>query len=79
MQTKFRENYSKSTKIAIRACAFSKIFSGGACPRNSLEPFPLLKILATQLSAVYQHFPNEVSKFRSKVAAKDSQDCDAIL
>ena len=40
---------------------------------------PLLKILATPLSAVYRHFRNEVSKFCSKVAAKDSQDCDAIL
>ena len=40
---------------------------------------PPSKILATPLSAVYQHFPKEGSKFRSKVAVKDSQDCDAIL
>ena len=29
------ENYSKSTKLAITACKFS----GGACPRTTLEPF----------------------------------------
>ena len=40
---------------------------------------PSLKFLATPLSAVYQHFSNKESKFRSKVAVKDSQDCDAIL
>ena len=40
---------------------------------------PLLKILATPLSPVYQHFPNEGSKFRSKVAIKDFQDCDSII
>ena len=38
-----------------------------------------LKILAMPLSAVYQYFPNERSKFRSKVAVKDSQDCDSII
>ena len=74
----FTENYSKTTKIAIEACTFLKI-SGGAYPRTSREPFPLLKILATRLSAVYQHLPNEVSKFHSEVAIKDSQDCDATL
>ena len=31
------ENYSKSTKIAIRTCALSKIFRV-ACPRTSPEP-----------------------------------------
>ena len=41
-------------------------------------PLPF-KILATLLSAEWQHFPNEGSKFRSKVALKDSLDCDAIL
>ena len=30
-----RENYSKSTKIAITVCKFSKIFRG-ACPRTSI-------------------------------------------
>ena len=40
-------------------------------------PPPLLKFLATPLSAVYQHFTHEVSKFRSKVAVEDFQDCDA--
>ena len=44
-----------------------------------LPPPPPLKILATPLSAVYQHFPNEGSKFRSKVVVKDSQDCDSII
>ena len=39
---------------------------------------PLLKFLATPLSAVYQHFSNQGSKFRSKVAVKDSQNCDSI-
>ena len=34
---------------------------------------------ARPLSAVYQHFSNERSKFRNKVAAKDSQDCDSII
>ena len=38
-----------------------------------------LKILAMPLSAVYQHFPNERSKFRSKVVVKDFQDCDSII
>ena len=42
-------------------------------------PLPALKNLATSLSAVYQHFPNEGNKFCNKVAVKDSQDCDAIL
>ena len=40
---------------------------------------PSLKIPATPLRAVYQHFTNEGSKFRSKAAVKDFQDCDAIL
>ena len=40
---------------------------------------PPLKILATLLSAVYQHFSNEGSKCRSKVAVKHSQDCDSII
>ena len=44
-----------------------------------MPPQPPLEILATPLSAVYQHFPNEGSKFRSKVAVKDSQDCDSII
>ena len=49
--------------------------------KNNVEstPPPPLKILATPPSAVYQQFPNERSKFRGKVAVKDSQDCDAIL
>ena len=44
-----------------------------------MSPPTSLKILATSLSAVYQHFSNERSKFRSKVAVKDSQDCDNIV
>ena len=40
---------------------------------------PFSKILATPLSAVYQHFPIEGNKFRRKAAVKDYQDCDAIL
>ena len=28
---------------------------------------------------MYQHFSNEVSKFRCKVAVKDFQDCDSII
>ena len=28
---------------------------------------------------MYQHFSNEVSKFRYKVAVKDTQDCDSIV
>ena len=28
---------------------------------------------------MYQHFPIEGSKFRSKITVKNSQDCDAIL
>ena len=28
---------------------------------------------------MYQHFSNEGSKFRCKVAVKDSQDCDSIV
>ena len=42
-------------------------------------PPPPLKFLATPLSAVYQHFPNERSKFLRKVAVKDSQDYDSII
>ena len=38
-----------------------------------------LKALTMPLSAVYQHFPNERSKFRSKVVVKDSQHCDSII
>ena len=38
---------------------------------------PLQKFLPRLLSAVYQYFPIERSKLRSKVAAKDSQDCDS--
>ena len=41
-----RENYSKSTKIAITACKFSKI-SGEACPRTHLELFLFLNQLQT--------------------------------
>ena len=37
----------------------------------------VFKFLATLPSAVYQHFFNEGSKFCSKVAAKDSQNCDS--
>ena len=33
-----RENYTKSTKIAIAACKFSKNFRG-SMPPNPLEPF----------------------------------------
>ena len=44
-----------------------------------IMPSHSLKILAMPLSAVYQHFPNERSKFRSKVVVKDSQDCDSII
>ena len=53
--------------------------------KNTLEhnveimPSHLLKILAMALSAVYQHFSNERSKFRSEVVVKDSQDCDSIF
>ena len=36
-----RENYSKSTKIAITACKFSKFFRASV-PPDSLEPFLLL-------------------------------------
>ena len=32
---------------------------------------------ARAISTVYQHFPHEVSKFCSKVAVEDFQDCDA--
>ena len=32
-----------------------------------------------RLSAVYQHFSDEGSKFHCKVAVKDSQDCDSII
>ena len=35
-----------------------------------ITPNPLLKFLSTPMSAVYQHFSNEGSKFRSKVAVK---------
>ena len=38
------ENYSKSTKIAITACKFSK-FSGEPCPRTLLKPFLFLNQL----------------------------------
>ena len=39
-----------------------------------------LKMLAAPLSAMYQHlFPNEGNKFCSKVAVKDSQDCNSII
>ena len=44
-----------------------------------IMPSHPLKILAMPLSAVYQHFPNERSKFRSKVVVKDSHDCDSII
>ena len=44
-----------------------------------ITPNPLLKFLSTPMSAVYQHFSNEGSKFRSKVAVKDSQDRDSII
>ena len=37
------------------------------------------EFLATPLSSAHQHFPYEKSKFRSKVAAKDSQGCDSII
>ena len=83
------ENYSKSTKIAIRSCTFFKHFPG-SMPPDPLEPFlflnelqissadkkirlkamwklcplPPLQILVMPLSAVYQHFSNERSKFR---------------
>ena len=40
---------------------------------------PLLKIFAWPLSAVCQHFSNHESMFRSKVAVKDSQECDSII
>ena len=48
---------------------------------HNLEIMPshLLKILAMPLSAMYQYFPNERSKFRSKVVVKDSEDCDSII
>ena len=42
-------------------------------------PPPLLKFLAAPLSAVFQHFSNQGSKFQTKVAAKDFQDCDSII
>ena len=46
-------------------------------------PLVPLKILATPLSAGYQHFPNEGSKFRSKVAQITlkivTQYCDSII
>ena len=49
---------------------------------TEIMPPPTLKILAMPLSAVYQHqhFPNEGSKFCSKVEAglNNSQDCDTI-
>ena len=46
---------------------------------NNMEIVPPFKFCrrASECSAVY--FPNERSKFDSKVAVKDSQDCDAIL
>ena len=53
--------------------------------KNTIEhtveimPSHPLNIFAMPLSAVYQHFRNERSKFRSKVVVKDSQDCDSIL
>ena len=40
---------------------------------------PSLKILATPLSTVYQHFPNEGSKFRSKVAERLPGLCRNIV
>ena len=50
---------------------------------NNVEimPPPPLKILAMLVSAVYQHFPNEGSKFCSKVAVglNNSQDWDSII
>ena len=54
--------------------------------KNTLEhdveimlPLALIKILAMPLSAEYQHFPKERSKFRSNVVVKDYQDCDSII
>ena len=44
-----------------------------------IVPPSLLKFFATSLSAVYQHFFNEGSKFCSKDAVKDSQDCDSVI
>ena len=38
------ENYSKSTKIAIAACKFLKLFRG-ACPQTPLQPFLFLNQL----------------------------------
>ena len=42
-------------------------------------PHPFVKFFAAPLSAVHQHFSNEESMFRSKVAVKDSQECDLII
>ena len=44
-----------------------------------IMPSHPLEILVMPLSAVYQHFHNERSKFGSKVVVKDSQDCDSII
>ena len=38
-----------------------------------------LKIFATPLRALYQHFSNEGCKFRSKVAVKEYQGCASII
>ena len=58
----------------LRISSAEKKYAKKKCG-NYASPF-FFKFVTTPLSAVYQHFSNEESKFRSKVVAvKDSQDC----
>ena len=41
-----------------------------------IDSFPIIIMSRNRWSTVYQHFSNEGSKFRCKVAIKDFQDCD---
>ena len=56
------EHYSKSTKIAIVARKFSKIF-GGACPRNPLQQFQICSSEKNTLETMWKLCLSPLLKF----------------